>query len=90
MNVETNGMAIMGGFEHHPQHDDAPPDPNAPTLRISGLAVMAGVDVQVRLPGESARDTRRRLKEKRREMRRQLKRGRGRLGRGDDRDYDDD
>ncbi|MBA3968803.1 MAG: hypothetical protein H0X52_01725, partial [Gemmatimonadetes bacterium] len=41
-------------------------DPSAPLLRVSGLAIMGGVDIQVRLSGESARDAKRRLREVRR------------------------
>ncbi len=44
--VESDGFAIMGGF------DDAPnahvsSDPNAPVIRIRGLAIMGGVEVRV-------------------------------------------
>lgn len=74
INVESHGIAIMAGFDHSA---DSPPssDPNQPTLRITGLAVMAGVDVSVRYPGESARDARRRRRSERREQRRRLRSG---------------
>ena len=44
--VESDGFAIMGGF------DDAPSalamvDPNAPVIRVRGLAIMGGVEVRV-------------------------------------------
>lgn len=42
--VEVTGMAVMGGFSV--RGAQATEDPNAPVLRISGLAVMAGVDVK--------------------------------------------
>lgn len=42
--VEVTGMAVMGGFSV--RGAEATEDPNAPVLRISGLAVMAGVDVK--------------------------------------------
>jgi hypothetical protein len=72
--VETSGVGIMGGFDHHQDvRSSAPPD--GPVLRISGLALMAGVDVAVRYPGESARDARRRRREERKAKR--LARGRG-------------
>jgi hypothetical protein len=63
--VETEGMAIMGTFEHV---DRAPahPDPDAPLLRIRGLAVMSSVEIKMRLPGETERDAHRRLKQERR------------------------
>lgn len=64
LRVESDGFALMGGFEHS-GGSPASPDPSAPLLRISGLAIMGGVDIQVRLPGESARDAKRRLRETR-------------------------
>ena len=50
--VQTDGSAFMGGFQ---QVNRAPahPDPDAPLLRVRGFAIMGGVDVQMRLPGES-------------------------------------
>lgn len=74
MNVDTGGFAIMGGFAH--RHDFPPAnDPDAPLLRITGFALMGGVDLQVRLPGESARDANDRIREERR-RRREERRGR--------------
>lgn len=70
VNVESHGMGIMGGFE---DVGGAEYYPNAPTLRISGFAVMGGVDITVRLPGESAREARRRRKEEAREKRKRLR-----------------
>jgi Domain of unknown function (DUF1707)/Cell wall-active antibiotics response 4TMS YvqF len=63
--VDTAGVAIMGSFEHV---DRAPadPDPEAPLLRIHGLALMSSVEIKMRLPGESERDAHRRLKDERR------------------------
>lgn len=72
MNVESHGIGIMGGFEHAP---DRAPDPSAPTLRVTGLAVMGGVDITVREPGESARDARRRRRQERRDRARELREG---------------
>lgn len=63
--VEMNGIALMGGFEEHSRTVEPPP-PDAPVLRIGGFALMGGVDVSVRHPGESARDARRRHGEQRR------------------------
>lgn len=74
--VESHGFAIMGGFEGHDQ-PSADPDPDAPRVRIRGLAVMGGVEISRRLPGESARDAKRRRKA---EL--AAGRGQGRLGRG--------
>jgi hypothetical protein len=63
--VETEGVAIMGSFEHV---DRAPahPDPDAPLLRVRGLAFMSSVEIKMRLPGETDRDAHRRLKAERR------------------------
>lgn len=72
LNVESHGIALMGGFEHAADSVHAP-DPHAPTLRITGVALMAGVDVTVRRAGETARDARRRRKLERREQRRRLR-----------------
>jgi len=57
--VQTEGSAFMGGF---PQVNRAPahPDPDAPLLRVHGFAIMGGVAVQMRLPGEAERDAHRR------------------------------
>ena len=57
--VEAGGMAVLGGFEYQ---TNAPPrtDPNLPILRVRGLAVLAGVNVEVRLPGETSRDAKKR------------------------------
>jgi hypothetical protein len=61
--VDVSGLAIMGGFSH--LTPPTPPRPDAPLLKINGLALMGGVDVDVRLPGESAKDARRRRKDPR-------------------------
>lgn len=59
--VESDAVAIFGGFgEVH--RAPATPDPERPVLRITGFAVFGGVDVTTRLPGESARDARKRVK----------------------------
>lgn len=65
--VEMDGSAIMGGFEHS---DRAPthPDPDRPILRVYGLAIMGGVNIETRLVGESESDARRRLRQHRREL----------------------
>ena len=65
MAVEVDGMAVLGAFEHQ---TDAPlrSNPDLPTLRIRGLVVLGGVQVEVRLPGETNREAkkRRRLEQK--------------------------
>lgn len=66
--VEWNGIALMGGVST-PEHM-APPPADAPVIRISGLVIMGGVDVVERLPGESAREARKRRKAARKARRR--------------------
>jgi len=75
LNVESQGIAILGGFDYLADVGVPPPDMDGPTLRITGLACMGGVDVSVRHPGETARDARRRRRLERKERRR-LRRGR--------------
>lgn len=72
MNVESHGIGLLGGFEHTAE---GTPDPRAPTLRITGVALMGGVDISVRHAGESARDARRRRRQQRRERARELRGG---------------
>ncbi len=74
LTVESDGIAIMGGFEHL-EDASVNEDPNAPVLRLKGLALMGGVEVKIRYPGETARDAKKRVKERKREQRR-LRRGR--------------
>jgi hypothetical protein len=69
LNVESHGIALMGGFDHSGDNVFTP-DPHAPTLRITGLACMGGVTVTVRHPGETAGDARRRRKLERQDQRR--------------------
>ena len=46
LRVESNGMGIMGGFEHAGQYAGEPGD--GPVLRISGVAIMGGVEIKQR------------------------------------------
>jgi hypothetical protein len=62
--VECSGVGILGGFTHH-GGPDSTQDPDAPVIRVSGLAILGGVRVRVRHPGESARDARVRRKAER-------------------------
>lgn len=62
--VEAGGFAIMGGFEH--TTPPASPSPDAPLLRINGFALMGGVEIDVRLPGESKKQAKQRLRQERR------------------------
>ena len=74
LNVECRGIALLGGFEHLADAE-MHPDPHAPTLRITGLALMGGVHVSVRHSGETSSDARRRRKLERRDRRRRLRGG---------------
>lgn len=69
VHIDMNGFAFMGGFG---QTGYAPPplDPNAPVLRIGGFALMGGVEVNIRYPGEKNREARQREKLERQEQRR--------------------
>ena len=66
--VECSGIGIMGGFDHR-EDVASEADPNAPVLRVTGFAMMGGVEVRVRFPGETRRDARRRMRAERRQDR---------------------
>lgn len=55
--VNCDGWAFMGEFEGR---SDSGLDPDAPRVNVRGSALMATVNVETRLPGESARAARRR------------------------------
>jgi hypothetical protein len=74
LQVEFNGMGFMGAFECSEDVSHVF-DPDAPILKINGLAVMGGADVTVRERGETAREAKRRKKLERKERRRRLKGG---------------
>ena len=67
MKIGFAGTGIMGGFEHTGFTGSAVRDPNAPFLRIRGVALMGGVEITERQIGETARDARRRRKRSNRE-----------------------
>ncbi len=69
LQVDCSGIGIMGAFEHqHPATSST--DPEAPVIRVTGVAIMGAAEVLVRLPGETAREARLRLKAKRKALRR--------------------
>jgi len=74
--VQMHGSAIMGGFADI-NRAPANPDPDTPLLRVRGLTMMGGVDVDMRLPGESERGARKRqrreLRDEQRAERRELR-----------------
>jgi hypothetical protein len=45
LNVHVRGTGLMGGFTELSHRAD---DPDAPVLRVRGVAVMGGVDVKIR------------------------------------------
>ena len=59
MTVEVDGMALCGGFSHE---TDEPlrSNPDLPTLRVRGLVILGSVKVEVRLPGETPRQAKKR------------------------------
>jgi len=69
LTVESDGVAILGSFEHR---EDAvlSPDPDAPVLRLRGVAIMGGVEVSIRYPGETPREAKRRRRFARKEQKR--------------------
>jgi hypothetical protein len=87
LNVEVNGIGIMGGFDHlNVTPGTAAPD--APRLHIDGVAIMGGVDVQVKGPNDPTpwdshhaahaqrHEERRRLREEARRLRDEWRRSR--------------
>lgn len=49
--LESDGFAIMGGFEDQ-LREPASNNPDAPLIRVRGLAIMGGVEARVALPGD--------------------------------------
>jgi hypothetical protein len=68
--VEMDGSAIMGGFDSSARAP-AHLDPDRPLLRVSGIAMMGGVHIETRLPGESERDAHRRRRSERKALKAQ-------------------
>jgi hypothetical protein len=65
--IETDATAIMGGFEERDRGHGAP-DPGCPLLRITGFVLMGGVSIETRLPGETGREARKRIKKERKAL----------------------
>jgi hypothetical protein len=72
LRVASEGIGIMGGFEQVASSASYDAAPDAPLLRITGFALMGGVEITERLAGESPRDAK-----KRRKRESQAKRGPG-------------
>jgi hypothetical protein len=65
--VQCEGLAIMGGFEEV-HRSSAVLDPDTPTLMITGFAMMGGVEIKTRLPGESSWQAWKRERRERRQL----------------------
>jgi hypothetical protein len=64
--VESMGAAFMGGFELK-AGDATALSPANPVIRLSGLAIMGGVETETRYPGETAKEAKRRRRRARSE-----------------------
>jgi len=61
LSVEVDATAILGGFEEL-HRAPTTPEPDRRVLRITGIAIMGGVSIETRLPGESRRDAKKRTR----------------------------
>lgn len=61
IHVDASGFAILGGFDEA-LSGGGEISANAPTIRITGIAVMGSVEIHTRLAGESSRQARRRIR----------------------------
>lgn len=61
LEVEVGGVAVMGGLGRISERSDST-GPRRPRLHIHALALMGAIDAEVRYPGESAKEARRRRK----------------------------
>jgi len=55
LDVEVSGLALMGGLERVEQESGST-DPRRPQLRIHAFALMGGIEVKIRKPGEPWED----------------------------------
>jgi len=67
LSVECDATAIMGGFEEL-DRGHGEPDPGRSLLRITGFALMGGVSIETRLPGETRREAKRRIRKERKQL----------------------
>ncbi len=61
--VECDGWSVLGSFDSVESTSGS--DPNAPVVRIRGGAILGGIEIDTRLPGESARAAKSRRKRSR-------------------------
>jgi hypothetical protein len=71
--VDVEVTSIMGGVDQ--RHAAPTPDPGRAILRITGTVMMGGLDIETRLPGESARQARKRVRGERKARERALRSG---------------
>lgn len=71
MVVQTEVIPLMGGVDHRGAGSDSAVS-GMPVIRIRGAAVMGGIEISERRPGESGRDARRRIRDARRHHRDEL------------------
>lgn len=73
--VDSSGIGIMGGFEDA-GHGRFPVDLSRPVLRVTGVAIMGGVEITERLPGESGKQARLRRRREGKALREEAERKR--------------
>jgi hypothetical protein len=64
--VESMGATFMGGFDLK-AGDATALSPANPVIRLSGLAIMGGVETETRYPGETAKEAKQRRRRARSE-----------------------
>jgi hypothetical protein len=83
LRVVVDGVGVMGAFDDRVPGSSPHPRTDACQIRVSGLVLFGGVEVEERLPGESRRRARRRQRQERKQL---LQQGERRLlppGEGD-------
>lgn len=65
--VEVEGVGILGAFDEHRVEGEGQ-EGSPCRLRITGAAILSGVEVEDRLPGETGKQARRRRKQARRAL----------------------
>ncbi len=61
LRVEVEGSGVLGGFDDH-THPGMYEELSTCSLRITGVAMLGGVEIEQRLPGESRREAKKRYK----------------------------
>jgi hypothetical protein len=70
VNVEAEGIAVLGEIGDGPGR---PVDPDAPTVRVGGVCLLGEVKIEERLPGESDKEARKRLKAEKKRLKAEKK-----------------